>query len=396
MSSETPSPASADVAWPKQSWFLRGPLLSTVMVIISIGALVTEFSVMALGGETAIGFVGLLLSALGLLVIFRARWVGLALMTVGAGVNMLFASEYIGIWTVTVFGMFLFARQGRHVLPTATAVAAFLYFVLSAREDGQVDSPIALIAATSCLAAAAAGSVVRLQTESWDAARHRAADLAAAQAVELRQAVNDERLRIARDLHDVVGHELAVVNINVGVAEVSLPSEADDARRALQSAREGLQRTLHETQQILDLLRATDAESDQRTELPRVEHIPSLVDRVNTTGVQVEASIEDDLPALDADVSAAAYRIVQEALTNAERHGVAPVRLTIGSTGASLVIDVVNQVAAAAATESSARAGYGLVGMRERTQSAGGTIEIARTEHEFGVHVELPTKASER
>ncbi|MFE1646993.1 sensor histidine kinase [Microbacterium sp. P01] len=388
MSSET---APADVAWPKPSWFLRGPLLSSGVMIAASAALITELSVMLIAGEESLGYLGLGLSAFGLLVIFRARWVGLALTTAGGVASALFAAEYVGIWTVTVFSIFLFAKQGRHVLPATAAAASTLYLALVYRDGGQFTAPTALVAATFVVAAAAAGSVVRLQTESWNAARQRATDLAAAQAVELRQAVTDERLRIARDLHDVVGHELAVVNINVGVAEVSLPAEADAARRALRSAREGLQRTLKETQQILDLLRESGAEPDQRSELPLIENVPSLVGRMIAAGALIEAHIDTVLPGLDPDVSAAAYRIVQEALTNAGKYSTGPVRMGISSTDERLLIDVKNETSVSSMGTHVSRIGYGIVGMRERTQSAGGTINITHSGETFRVHVELPT-----
>ncbi|WP_170285754.1 sensor histidine kinase [Microbacterium rhizomatis] len=388
-----PDTLPPDVAWPKQSWFLRGPMLSTAVMIAAITALVTELCVMLFAGEESLGYVGIGLSAAGLLVIFRARWVGLALTTVGGVASALYATEYIGVWTVTVFAMFLFAKQGRYVIPAMAISASSLYLTLVHRDDGQFDAPVALVAATFCVAAAAAGSVVRLQTESWDAARKRAIDLAAAQSVELRQAVTDERLRIARDLHDVVGHELAVVNINVGVAEVSLPSDAGSAREALRAAREGLQRTLQETQQILDLLRDVDSWTADRSELALLEHIPSLVARLTGAGAQIVAQLDPDPPELDADVSAAAYRIVQEALTNAGKYATGPARLTIGKADKQLIIDIRNpQTLRPLSGEE--RTGYGLVGMRERTQAAGGTIEITRSEDTFGVHVELPTKAN--
>lgn len=394
MSSPTPPRATPARGWPKQTWFLRGPLLSTVMVITSIAALSTELSVMLIGGEQSLGYVGVGMSALGLLVIFRARWVGLALTTAGGVASALFATEYVGIWTVTVFAMFLFARQGPHVLWAMAGTVMALYLALVARMDYQFDAPVALVAATFIVAAAAAGSAVRLQTDSWDAARRHAMDLASAQAIELQQAVTAERLRIARDLHDIVGHELAVVNVNVGVAEVSLPAEADGARRALQAAREGLQRTLQETQQILVLLRAVDTDPADRLELALVEHIPSLVERVRAAGVVVVAQIAEELPLLEADTSAAAYRTVQESLTNAGKYGTGAVQLSVRVEGPRLIIDVANPTGAPRHADNAQRVGYGLVGMRERIQAAGGSIGISQSVDTFAVHVELPTKAS--
>ncbi|GAA2971480.1 histidine kinase [Microbacterium terrae] len=384
--------SSSGWTWPRQSWFLRGPLLSTIAMVAAVAALATELTVMLIAAEESWGYLGIGLSAIGLLVIFRARWVGLSLTTAGGIASALFADEYIGVWTVTVFATFIFARQGRHVLPAVTVSASSLYLALVLREGGDFDAAGALIAATFCVAAGAAGSAVRLQTESWDAARQRAEDLAMAQAAQLQQAVTDERLRIARDLHDVVGHELAVVNVNVGVAEISLPENSDASRAALRSAREGLQRTLQETQQILDLLRRTNDENEHRVELPLAEHIPSMVERLRIAGSVVETEIVSPLPSLDAEVSAAAYRIVQEALTNAGKYGTGPARLTVVATDGWLDIDVVNAIRRDDPSVNSERDGYGLVGVRERTQAAGGELTVFQTDDTFRLHVELPTK----
>lgn len=378
-------------AWPKQSWFLRGPLLSSIAMIAAAAALATELSIMLIAREVSLGYLGIALSALGIAVIFRSRWVALASTTAGSVISALFATEYVGIWTVSVFAMFLFARQGGRVVPAAAVSTATIYGVLVTR-TGEVDSPDALVAATFCVAAAAAGSVVRLQAESWNAARRRAHELAAAQVVELQQAVKDERLRIARDLHDVVGHELAVVNINVGVAEVSLPTGATAAENALHAAREGLQRTLQETQKILDLLRDEGSEPGERSELALVEHLPSLVARIADAGGRIDSHIDAALPELDVDVSAAAYRIVQEALTNAGKYGSGPARVSVRSSAARVIIDVENERSSVGRT--GPRVGYGLVGMRERAETAGGSIRITDVGDTFRVHVELPTKAS--
>ncbi len=384
--------SSSDWPWPRQTWFLRGPLLSAIVTLAAVAALVTELSVMLIAGDETLGYVGIGLSAVGLLVIFRARWLGLMLTTAGGIASILFADEYIGVWTVTVFATFLFARQGRFVIPAVALTSLTMYFALVLREDGQFDAPVALVAATFCVAAGAAGSAVRLQTDSWNAARQHARDLAAAQASELQRAVTDERLRIARDLHDVIGHELAVVNVNVGVAEISLPDHSDASREALRSARLGLQRTLQETQQILNLLRRTDGDSAHRVELAVVEHIPAMVERVRRAGTPVASDIASPLPVLTADVSAAAYRIVQEALTNAAKHGSGRTRLTMKAIPGWLVIDVTNDAGGRPSHGSSARPGYGLVGVRERTQAAGGVLRVTRTDGAFVLHVELPTK----
>lgn len=384
--------ALTDPRWPAQSWFQRPRSLSLVVLACAIAAVITELTLMLLVGERPAGYVSIVLSATGLLVVVRHRWLSIALTTAGAVISALFATEYIGVWTVVVFSIFLCALQARHAVPAALVAALALYLALVYRAGGDFGAPSALVAPTFCIAAVAAGSAVRLQAEFWEAARRRAQEIEASQAVELRRAVSDERRRIARDLHDVMGHELAIVNINVGVAEVSIPSKPAQARRALHSAREGLQRTLRETQYILELLHDAPDAPNGRAEMPSLEHVPTLVARMSAAGAPVRAHVEGDLPELDATVSAAAYRIVQEALTNAGKHGTGPADLTIRAAGAGLTIEVRNPYLSGRPRPVPDRRGYGLVGMRERAHAAGGTIEISHSENTFTVRVELPAR----
>jgi signal transduction histidine kinase len=184
-------------------------------------------------------------------------------------------------------------------------------------------------------------------------------------------------VRIARDLHDSIGHRIAVVSMHVGAAEVQLDPTpgSDDARASLLSARAAIKEVLSETQEILRMLRNDGTVQDAG---PSVDFtsVPALVDSFTMAGLPVVAKYQGATH-LPHAVSVAVYRIVQEALTNAQRHGHGPVRLVVQVAEGGVTVDVENgtrtdRVAAITG-------GRGLVGMRERAKSVGGWVEADTT-----------------
>ena len=150
----------------------------------------------------------------------------------------------------------------------------------------------------------------------------RAADAITARQREVERGVVEERLRIARDLHDLMGHEVAVLNMQIGVAEVHLPSTADRSRQALQAARAAVQSVLQETQQILAVLRNVQGPLTSGQPTPGAERIGELVDSFRQIGLQVDAQVDEGIAELvHPTTGLAMYRIIQEALTNARRYG---------------------------------------------------------------------------
>lgn len=264
--------------------------------------------------------------------------------------------------------------------------AAPVYISLVVRAGDGLTSASALIAASFCAAAAATGSSIRTQERYLESLRLRTLDALATRDLAVERGIAEERLRIARDLHDAVGHEIAVINMNLGAAELQIQRDPGIARGSIIAARGGVQLVLKETQQILDILRS-DSKPDTGP-VADIRHLPALLHTLRSASTEIDADLPTFYPELDPAVSAAGYRIIQEALTNAQRHGFGAILLSVRVIDHLLGIEVSNSRPAKpqSATESS---GYGLVGMRERALSVGGSLQIRATTLKFHVIAEL-------
>ncbi|MFJ3434433.1 sensor histidine kinase [Streptomyces cyaneofuscatus] len=197
----------------------------------------------------------------------------------------------------------------------------------------------------------------------------------------------EERLRIARELHDSLTHSISIVKLQASVA-VHLAhkrgAEADPALLAIQEAGGEAMRELRAT---LEILRADGPEEPPATGLAR---IGELAERARTAGIALSVSIEGDERPLPADIDRTAYRIVQEALTNVARHGDrARTAVRLGYTEQALTVAVVDEGPCPAGADITP--GTGLTGMRERVAALGGTLTTGpRTGGGFSVHAELP------
>jgi signal transduction histidine kinase len=226
-------------------------------------------------------------------------------------------------------------------------------------------------------------------TERTEAAEHD-------RQVATRAAVAHERARIARELHDLVAHSLAVIVLQAQAADRMLDSDIVAARRALAAIDTTGRAGLEELRRLLDLLvdQATDDDLEPR---PGLQHLDHLVEGVRDAGVPVSVSVEGESRPLSPGVDVSAYRIVQEALTNTLKHAGRPASATVDVTYRPEAVDirvVDSGTSTIRATESDSRPGHGLIGMRERAALYGGQIEAGPLDDGgFGVQVTLPTGA---
>ena len=227
-------------------------------------------------------------------------------------------------------------------------------------------------------------------------AMHRQAQLAAALEATRRelaeQAMLEERRRIARDVHDFVGHGLAAVMLQVTSARHVLRRDPDAAEEALRAAEDVGRRSMRELRRTVALLRSDEGRDGIAPPLPVADEIPKLVEEARAGGLDVELRITGELERLDPGVGLALYRIAQEALANAARH--APrartiLTVTLGDREASLVADTSGPVAPVPAGERERR-GYGLVGMRERAAALGGELSAGPTVDGWRVSGRIP------
>jgi signal transduction histidine kinase len=206
-----------------------------------------------------------------------------------------------------------------------------------------------------------------------------------------RQALVAERRRIARDVHDFVGHGLAAVMLQVTSARHVLRRDADAAEEALRSAEEVGRRSMQELRRTVTLLR-TDDEADGAARVPTASEIPALIDQARAGGLHVELRTRGDLARIPPSVGVALYRIAQEALANAARH--APrARTTLELELMDGRVELLAETSGPVVAESTAereRPHYGLLGMQERATALGGELAAGPTRNGWRVRCELP------
>jgi signal transduction histidine kinase len=221
--------------------------------------------------------------------------------------------------------------------------------------------------------------------------RELAAQLEATRRELARQAIVEERRRIARDVHDFVGHGLAAVMLQVTSARHVLRRDPAAAEEALRSAEDVGRRSMQELRRTVGLLR-NDDEVGVPPPVPSAIEIPALVDDARAGGLAIELQARGDLSAIAPSVGVALYRIVQEVLANAARH--APkartvLQLEVADRHVSLIAETAGPVIAAPATKPERRR-YGLVGMRERSAALGGEFAAGPTANGWRVSCRLP------
>lgn len=209
-------------------------------------------------------------------------------------------------------------------------------------------------------------------------------------------AVEHERARIARELHDVITHNVSVMVVQAGAARKVMETSPSDAREALLAVEAGGRAAMAELRHVMGLLTMNDGkvESPELAPQPGLEQVPVLVDRVRAAGAPVEVVFSGTRVPLPDGVDLVAYRVVQEALTNAMKHAVgARVRVEIAYAPSSIAIDVVDSGGATAPGVMGA--GRGLVGMRERLAVYGGTLDAGpRPTGGYRVSATIPMVAS--
>jgi signal transduction histidine kinase len=242
-------------------------------------------------------------------------------------------------------------------------------------------------------AAVFAGDAVRNRRAYLAGLEERARYLEETRDEEARRRVVEERLRIARDLHDVVAHSIASINVQAGVAVHVIDRNPEQARNALLAIKQTSKEALTELRATLGLLRQ-GGESLPRTPAASLVQLDSLVATAARAGLPVEVSVRGEARPLSPAVEAAAYRIVQESLTNVVRHAdAAGATVSVAYGPESLEIEVLDDGTGASGVDGSE--GHGITGMRERAAAVGGRVDAGpRPEGGFRVWARLPHEAA--
>lgn len=223
----------------------------------------------------------------------------------------------------------------------------------------------------------AIGIAVRARRETLEARVREAEERSNVERQRAARLLAEERLRIARELHDVVAHSMSVIAIQAGVGAHVVEDRPAEARAALEAISATSRGALAEMRQLLGALRDDDGERT-RQPAPDLSDVVQLVDDVRAAGVPVELEISGACSGINPAIELSAYRLVQEALTNVIKHAGAPTRVEVRvqHDDDSLTVSVVDdgRGAAAAADPDMPGAGHGLIGMRERVEIWGGQL----------------------
>ena len=280
------------------------------------------------------------------------------------------------IWFSMILALATLVMAGQRVAALVAITVGYVTFTWLPYVVGVEDAPS--VAAAVGLAAwllllLAIAEVLRARRDRAEAAERTREE-------ESRRRVTEERLRIARELHDVVAHNISMINLQSGVALHLIDENPDQARTALAAIKDASKETLVELRSVLGVLRQVDEASGAsapRDPAPGLSRLPDLVSQANAAGLRVRSTVEGAPRPLGASLDLAGFRIVQEALTNVTRHAgpsvAAEVRVVYGPR--ELAVEVVDEGSGAASPGSSVGSGNGLTGMRERAESLGGRFE---------------------
>jgi signal transduction histidine kinase len=263
--------------------------------------------------------------------------------------------------------------------------------------------------ASNVLATALSISVAWLAGENTGSRRtyaaavaRRAAERAAERELEReersRRAVAEERIVIARELHDIVAHAMSVITVRAGVARMVLSAQPEEAAEALGIIETTARRALQEMRLLVGVLRNDEGGGETLVPAPGLASIGDLIDQAGHAGVEVSMEIVGEKRALPSGADLSIYRIIQEALTNIVRHaGPTRARLRIEYWADEIVIDITDEGGRRwdPPQADPPSGGHGLIGMRERVALYGGVLNAGPHGRGFGVRASLPIRTAD-
>jgi signal transduction histidine kinase len=209
---------------------------------------------------------------------------------------------------------------------------------------------------------------------------------------ERRLAAAEERMRIAHDLHDSAGHAINVILVHAGHGRLLTERDPAGARAAFETIEEVARETVGEIDQLVGALREDSSPPEGRDDPeppPGLAALDGLIARHRAAGLDVSATVHGDRRPLSPGVERAAYRILQEALTNAARHGDGSAEIELAYGASALEVSVANPLRRDRGAQAGG-GGHGVIGMRERATLLGGTLEVGGRNGSFQVHARLP------
>lgn len=283
-------------------------------------------------------------------------------------------------------------RPLRIVIPATLLVQVAFFAVLVVLDDDsdtriQTASIFGVVSGSA--GAAGLGVAIRSQRKYIDAINERAVHAEETREAESRRRVSDERMRIARDLHDAVAHHIAVVSVYTGLARTTLNTSTEKTEAALAKAQESTRSVLSELQQIVHILRDSEgAEETSRQPIPEFSQIEDLIATFADTGFRVTYRVHGLSGEIPTSTGLVTYRVVQESLTNAARYGDGAALVDITFGGDAIRIEVSNTISTA--ERGTQGTGHGLIGMRERVRLIDGSLTYTSDAGMFTLVAVLP------
>jgi signal transduction histidine kinase len=363
--------------------------IAVVVIVIQVGG---TYASAGHHGQATAGIATYVLLAIGgASLIARRRYpVGVLAVTLAVAIWPGVASQARPVWIALIVAFFTAVQARQRAAAIASLVigyAASIWPPWLIGTRGHASAGFAVGLALGLLFLLAVAEVIRARGQ-------RAAALEHSRQEELRRRAGEERMRIARDLHDVVAHNISVINVQANTALHLMDRQPDRARSALTTINEVSGQALVELRSVLGVLRAVDEEAP-RAPAPGLARLGDLADTAAAAGLAVRVEASGQRTRLPADVDLAAYRIVQEALTNTARHSGgtnATIRIVYGED--ALVVDVYDDGALRPPGGPPGQprgAGSGIAGMTERAAALGGTLQARpRPGGGFAVRARLP------
>ncbi|MDY7085462.1 MAG: histidine kinase [Actinomycetota bacterium] len=322
----------------------------------------------------------------------------IAAFAVAAAASLVFATmaEPHWFWAVApVIGLFHLAACGRRTAAIAGAGTAYgTYLLLFWGLRGHLDERAlpgvreTVLVGIALTAAIFLGGIAKIKREQMAQLMKVRAERERAEEEQQRRQASEERLRIARELHDVIGHHLSLINVQAGVGLHLMDREPEQAREALSAIKTASSEALREVRAVLGALRTEDEAAPRQPALG----LSRLDELTADAGLPVETVTTGEVRVLPAEVDRAAYRIVQEALTNVRRHAGPGATASVGVDYLPTALHLaIRNTFAGDAGPGDAAPGTGIAGMRARAQSLGGTLEAGPVDGGFLVSVLLPT-----
>lgn len=385
--------------WVRYRWLHRAPPWALVEVGGSV--VVVAFLILATSNIPsdhdersldALGYVLLAVAGGSLAFARRRPWVSVAAITlalatyIGRGYagGPIFATGWIALFSLGYQVRRRNAFIGAGLLSGTLIVAGII--------DGRSEPLLHMVFVGWSGAAVFLGDALRSRRQYLAELEDRHRNLERTREEETRRRVAEERLRIAQDLHDSVAHAMATINVQAGAAAHVVDRRPESAREALAAIQRASGDVLDELAALLNLLRDSEAPGE-RAPTPGLERVPDLIATTKQAGLSIELTLNGAVDAVSPALSTAAYRIVQESLTNVVRHsGSTTAGVRIEATDGRLEVEVVDGGKAMADT--SVGAGRGIQGMRERAEATGGVLHAgARPEGGFRVRATWPGPA---